>query len=413
MQLERRLAIILTMLTVVAIPATALIIHLPHGQEMDFSVLYLALAALAVLVTVQNMVLFYPSKHGRLFPRIPPFYLGIIVYHIVICVTIYFSGGLESPLYYAALIAPIIAGISCELPLAMTSTSILALLYIAVVLTYNDFRLEQLQPLIFNVLYLYLACLFANRLALELRRQEQAKDEVANLGGFIRKLEKAKSEFVSMVSHELRTPLTSIQGFSEILTTMEMGPEKKHEFYRIILNESERLSRLITNLLNLSKIEAGIELNREMVNLADLVEEEMEFFRSHTGDHELKYLGGGQLPQVYGDRDRIHQVINNLLSNAIKYSPRGGTVEVETGVEGKFVTISVSDQGIGIPADELPHVFESFHRVENKELSGITGTGLGLAIVKHLVDLHGGKITVRSEPEVGSTFTVYIPIRGV
>jgi signal transduction histidine kinase len=413
MELERRLAGILTIIAVVAIPATAFLIHLPHGQEIDYSVLYLSLAALTVLVTVQNMALFYPSKHGKLFPRVPPFFIGIVIFHFVICVTIFFSGGLESPLYYAALIGPIVAGISLELPLATASTSILALLYMVVAFTYGNFRPELVQPLAFNVFYFYLACLLANRLALELRRQEQSKDEVANLGEFIRRLEKAKSEFVSMVSHELRTPLTSIHGFSEILATKDMELDKKLEFYRIILNESERLSRLITNLLNLSKIEAGIELNREMINLADLVEEDMEFFQSQTDKHELKYLGSSQLPQVYGDQDRIHQVIKNLLSNAIKYSPDGGPVEVETGVEGKYVTITVTDYGIGIPTDELPHIFERFRRVENKELAGIAGTGLGLAIVKHLVELHGGKTTVRSEPDQGSTFTVYIPIRGV
>jgi len=413
MELERRLAGILTIIAVVAIPATAFIIHLPHGQEIDYSVLYISLAALTVLITVQNMALFYPSKHGRLFPRIPPFFIGIAIFNFIICVIIFFSGGLESALYYAALIGPIAAGISLELPLATASTSILVLLYMVVVFTYGGFRVEQVQSVAFNVLYFYLACLLANRLALELRRQEQSKDEVSNLGDFIRRLEKAKSEFVSMVSHELRTPLTSIHGFSEILTTKEMELDKKQEFYRIILNESERLSRLITNLLNLSKIEAGIELNREMINVADLVEEDMEFFQSQTDKHELKYLGGNQLPQVYGDRDRIHQVIKNLLSNAIKYSPAGGPVEMETGVEGKYLTIAVTDHGIGIPADELPHIFERFRRVENKELSGIAGTGLGLAIVKHLVELHGGKITVHSEPDQGSTFTVHIPIRGV
>jgi two-component system phosphate regulon sensor histidine kinase PhoR len=265
----------------------------------------------------------------------------------------------------------------------------------------------------FNVLYLYLACLLSNRLALELRRKEQSKDEVANLGDFIRRLEKAKSEFVSMVSHELRTPLTSIHGFSEILTAKEMEQEKKQEFYRIILNESERLSRLITNLLNLSKIEAGIELNREMISVPNLVEEDMEFFQSQTDVHELRYLGTRHLPRIYGDKDRVHQVIKNLLSNAIKYSPDGGTVEVETGVEGKYVTIAITDHGIGIPPDELSRIFERFRRVERKEASGIGGTGLGLAIVKHLVDLHGGKMAVRSELGEGSTFTVFLPIRGV
>lgn len=215
-----------------------------------------------------------------------------------------------------------------------------------------------------------------------------------------------------MASHELRTPLTSIHGFSEILRTKDMEPEKKTEFYRIILNESERLSRLINNLLNLSTIEAGIELNREMVNFTELIEEDIEFFQSQTGIHQLNYHGPRQLPLVYGDPDRIHQIFKNILSNAIKYSPDGGPVEIETGIEGKYVTVTVTDQGIGIPADDLPHIFDRFRRVERKEMSDITGTGLGLAIVKHLVDIHGGQIKVRSETGQGTTFTVFIPIRG-
>jgi len=142
MELERRLAGILTVIAVIAIPATAFLVHLPHGQEIDYSVLYISLAALTVLVTVLNMVLFYPSKHGRLFPRVPPFFIGIVIFHFVICVTIFFSGGLESPLYYAALIGPIVAGITLELPLAAASTSIVAFLYIVVAFTYCEFRPE-------------------------------------------------------------------------------------------------------------------------------------------------------------------------------------------------------------------------------------------------------------------------------
>ena len=215
MDLERRLAVILTVVAAVAIPVTALLIHLPHAQEIDYSILYLSLAALVVLVGVQNMILFYPSKHGKLFPRVPPFFIGIVIYYLIICVAVYFSGGLNSPIYYAALIGPIVAGISFELSAAMASTSILALLYLVMVFTHSSLSMESIQPLAFNVLYLYLACLLSNRLALELRRKEQSKDEVANLGEFIRRLEKAKSEFVS-ANHSVCTRLTSFFGSLEI-----------------------------------------------------------------------------------------------------------------------------------------------------------------------------------------------------
>ncbi|MDI6831471.1 MAG: ATP-binding protein [Actinomycetota bacterium] len=413
MQLERRLAWLLTVAAAVAVPVLAVIIHLPHREEMDHSVLYLCLAAVAVLVTAQNLVLLYPSRQGKLFPRLPDLFVGLLFYHFIICTAVYFSGGVESPLFPAALIGPIAAGLAFELSAAGASTAALAAMYAAVVLARSGAESAVLQPLALNLSFLALACLMSNRLSLELRRQEQSRDEVESLGEFIRRLEKAKSEFVSMVSHELRTPLTSIRGFSEILESKDLEPEKKQEFYRIILNESERLSRLINNLLNLSRIEAGIELNREMTDLAELLREDIDLFQSQTDIHELRYLGSQPLPPVYCDQDRMHQVIKNLLSNAVKYSPQGGLIEVDTGVEGKYVTVSVTDHGIGIPPEDLPHIFERFRRAENQGQWGITGTGLGLAIVKHLVELHGGKISVRSEPGKGSTFTVYVPIRGL
>ncbi|MBC7247528.1 MAG: hypothetical protein H5T73_07100 [Actinobacteria bacterium] len=412
MNMERKLAGILTIMAIIAIPLTALIIHLPHEQEMDHSMLYLVLAALGVLVIVHHLVILYPSRHGRLFPRLPPLFIGICVYDVIVCAAIYFSGGVSSTLYYAALIGPVAAGICCDLVPALLNTSFLAAAYTLVTVTSGDFAVANVQALACNVLYLFLACYLSSRISLELRRQEQSRNEVATLGEFIRRLEKAKSEFVSVVSHEIRTPLTSIHGFSEILATKDLEPAKRQEFYRIIQVEAERLSSLITNLLNLSRIEAGLELKHEMVDIPRLVTEDVEFFQSQTSSHRLRYLGSRHVPMVYADPERLHQVMKNLLSNAIKYSPDGGPVEVTTEVEGKYVTISVSDRGIGIPAEELPRIFERFSRVEREEVLGISGTGLGLAIVKHIVELHGGKVTVRSEQGQGSTFTVYLPIRG-
>lgn len=412
MSLERKLAGILTTMAVIAIPAMAFIIHLPHEQKMDHSMLYLVLVALSVLVIVHHLVILYPGRHGKLLPRLPPLFIGITVYNLIVCAAIFFSGGVSSPLYYAALIGPLAAGICCELTPALLNTSLLAAAYILVTVTSGDFAVADIQSLACNFFYLYLACFLSNRVSLELRRLEQSRNEVTTLGDFIRRLEKAKSEFVSVVSHEIRTPLTSIHGFSEILATKDLEPKKRQEFYRIIQGESERLSRLITNLLNLSRIEAGLELNRELVDIPRLVLEDVEFFQTQAASHRLQYLGSRQVPMVYADPERLHQVMKNLLSNAIKYSPDGGPVEVTTEVEGKYVAISVKDQGIGIPPEELPRIFERFSRVEREEALGISGTGLGLAIVKHLIELHGGKVTVQSEEGRGSTFTVYLPIRG-
>jgi len=409
---QRKLAEQLTAFAAVGILAAALIIHLPHDQKMDHSMLYVILAALSILVFAHHLILLYPSRQGKILARVPPFFLGLAAYYALACAAVFFSDKLSSPLYYTLLPGPVIAGAFFELWTALLSTSMLAGLYLAVSLSSRPFTAQDLQPLAFNVVYLYLACFLSNRLALELWRLEQSRREMAGLGDFIRRLEKAKSEYVSMVAHEIRTPLTSIQGFSEMAASPDTPPEKRKEYYRIILTESERLSRLVTNLLNLSRIEAGLELNREPVDVPELVLGEMEFFRSQTDVHRLEYKGSRDIPTVFADPERLRQVLQNLLSNAIKYSPGGGRVEVETGREGRYVTISVRDEGIGIPAEELPRIFERFSRVERDEATGISGTGLGLAIVKHLVELHGGKITAQSEPGRGSTFTVYLPIRG-
>ena len=409
---QRKLAEQLTAFAAVGILAAALIIHLPHDQKMDHSMLYVILAALSILVFAHHLILLYPSRQGKILARVPPFFLGLAAYYALACAAVFFSDKLSSPLYYTLLPGPVIAGAFFELWTALLSTSMLAGLYLAVSLSSRPFTAQDLQPLAFNVVYLYLACFLSNRLALELWRLEQSRREMAGLGDFIRRLEKAKSEYVSMVAHEIRTPLTSIQGFSEMAASPDTPPEKRKEYYRIILTESERLSRLVTNLLNLSRIEAGLELNREPVDVPELVLGEMEFFRSQTDVHRLEYKGSRDIPTVFADPERLRQVLQNLLSNAIKYSPGGGRVEVETGREGRYVTISVRDEGIGIPAEELPRIFEKFSRVERDEATGISGTGLGLAIVKHLVELHGGKITAQSEPGRGSTFTVYLPIRG-
>lgn len=412
MDFQRKLAGQLTAFAAAGILAVAFIIHLPHEQEMDHSMLYVVLAAVSALVLAHHVILLYPSGQGKVFTRIPPFFLGLTIYHAMACVAVFFSGGLYSPLYYALLAGSVVTGVFLETGTAFIETSLLALMYLLACLSARSLANAYLQPLFLDLFYLYLACYLSNRAALELRRLEESRREVANLGDFIRRLEKAKSEYVSMVAHEIRTPLTSIQGFSEMAASQDTTPEKKHEYYRIILQESERLSRLVTNLLSLSRIEAGLELNRESVDLPELIAGELEFFRSQTEIHQLEYRGSREIPPVYADPERLRQVIQNLLSNAIKYSPEGGRVEVRTGLEGKYVTISVQDEGIGIPPEELPRIFERFSRVERAEATGISGTGLGLTIVKHMVELHGGKVTARSEPGKGSTFTVYLPLRG-
>jgi two-component system phosphate regulon sensor histidine kinase PhoR len=225
-----------------------------------------------------------------------------------------------------------------------------------------------------------------------------------------------KTDFVSSVSHELKTPLASIKAYIEMLLDGEVEDDKtRQEFYQIISSESDRLSRLIENILGISRIEAGVtKVVRAPVSLTGVVKQALDVARPQAQTKNIQLVD--QLApvfyQVEADQDMIYQAVLNLISNAIKYTDQGGTVTVRVGVdEGRGVaTCEVEDTGLGIPADDLPHVFDKFYRVKaNKKLA--KGTGLGLTLVKHIVEtVHEGKLTVTSDEGHGSTFALEMPV---
>jgi len=229
----------------------------------------------------------------------------------------------------------------------------------------------------------------------------------------IRSIERMKTAFVSTVSHELRTPLTSIKGFISTLLMDEEGfdTETRHEFYTIIDTECDRLTRLISDLLNVSRIEAGraLDLNPKEVALPSLIDRVVTAQKSYTTKHEFDIQVDGSLPTIIADEDKVDQILTNLTNNAIKYSPDGGTITIRGREEDGMVVISVADQGMGIPKEHLPKVFDRFHRVDNRDTRKVGGTGIGLYLVKHLVEAHGGTISVESEVGKGSTFTFTLP----
>ena len=232
----------------------------------------------------------------------------------------------------------------------------------------------------------------------------------------IRNVERMKTAFVSTVSHELRTPLTSIKGFVSTLLQDTEGyfdQETRLEFYGIIDNECDRLKRLIDDLLNVSRIESGraLQMNWGEFEPLAIVEKVMQAQRSYTDKHRLILDFNGEVPKLLGDADKFDQILTNLLSNAIKYSPAGGEVRVEVEASDHDLTLSVSDQGIGVPADKLPRIFEKFERVDNRDTRQAGGTGIGLFLVKHLVERHEGTIDVRSAVGKGTTFTVHLPLK--
>jgi two-component system phosphate regulon sensor histidine kinase PhoR len=223
----------------------------------------------------------------------------------------------------------------------------------------------------------------------------------------VQRLDQVRRDFLSNVSHELRTPLASIRALVEI---MEDGvePEEQPEFFRRIRQQVDRLTTLVNELLDLSRIESGaIALEPEAVQLGDLVDEAASLLRPRTEALRVGIANEGCALTVEADRASLLRVVSNLLDNAVKFSPEGGTVRVSAEDEGPLVALSVSDSGPGINEQNLPRVFERFYKGDASRAE--PGVGLGLAIVKHLVRAHGGTVTVESKPGAGATFTVRLP----
>ena len=244
------------------------------------------------------------------------------------------------------------------------------------------------------------------------KRAEEALKEYA------RKIEEAnqkKSEFISDVSHELRTPLASIKGFTSTLRgDNNIDLDTREDFMKIIEEETDRLTRIIEDLLDLSRIESGrIKLKRENIKLADLIIKSVETIREQAEKKhlELKTELPEKFPFVYADPDKISQVIINLLGNAIKYTEQG-EISVSARADNGYVQVDVSDTGKGISKEDIPKLFKKFTRLEANE-SKIPGTGLGLSITKALVELHGGEIFVESEVGRGSKFSFKLPVSAV
>ncbi len=229
----------------------------------------------------------------------------------------------------------------------------------------------------------------------------------------LRTLNRMKSRFVSNVSHELRTPIATIK---LLVHLMQQQPDKRDEYLEPLMREAEHQAKLVRDILEMSRVDAGrFEIRPEPVSLNDLVEMAVMNHenRAHGQGLTLTYEPGEPDPIAMADSQWMMQVMNNLLSNAIRYTPEGGTIEVYTGTEAadgrSWATVQVSDTGIGIPEDELPYIFDRFFRGEQPRKMQISGTGLGLAILKEIVELHGGRVTVESKLNEGSSFTVHLP----
>jgi PAS domain S-box-containing protein len=228
-----------------------------------------------------------------------------------------------------------------------------------------------------------------------------------------READALKDTFISVVSHELKTPVSIIKGYAETLHRPEAreNGELAEEMLDGIVQESDRLARLVDDLLDASRLQAGGLPFHEVedVDLPFIVRRIVDRYSSQTDIHTLSVDIPRDFPLIKGDPHRLEQVIDNLVSNAIKYSPHGGKIEIRGTSNAAEVVLTVSDQGVGIPPDEQERIFDRFYRVEGPETRAVSGTGLGLYITRAIVEAHGGRCWVRSQPGQGATFFIALP----
>ena len=229
--------------------------------------------------------------------------------------------------------------------------------------------------------------------------------------------EQMRREFVANVSHELRTPVTSIRSYAETLEAAgdSLDPETEQHFLEVIVSESDRMTKIVQDLLLLSRFDAGsLQFDFASFSFEKSIRDvfDAQLLEAQQHHHDFRLSLDGSLPEIRGDRSRIEQVLMNMISNAIKYTHDGGRIRVTAGVKGGEVYCTVRDNGVGIPKEDLNRIFERFYRVDKTRSRATGGTGLGLSIAHEIVERHDGRFTLKSQPGKGTSITVWLPIGG-
>jgi signal transduction histidine kinase len=302
-------------------------------------------------------------------------------------------------LFAIALVLPWIAMgwlISTAQMQAMAPSAVLATLVVRSVLTagVGAFLVQQLR--------------WRERAQIELDRAREAAETAS----------RAKSEFLANMSHELRTPLNAIIGFSEMIRNGMAGPlsTRYRDYGGDILSSGRHLLNLINEILDLSKLEAGqFRLNEEFVDLAATVRASLRFVEAQAASAKVELRSNGltNLPLIHADERRVLQVLINLLSNAVKFTQDGGSVSVAVAIQKDGLRIEVRDSGIGMAPEEVAKALEPFGQIESALSRNREGTGLGLPLAKRLVDMHGGSLSLSSEPGVGTVATIMLPLERI
>lgn len=286
----------------------------------------------------------------------------------------------------------------------------------------------------FLSIFIYFYKLYADRQRMELKAEmtedllklnkqlEKKSKELESANRSLEEIDRRKTDFLNTVAHDLRTPLTSIRSYSDLLLRYgERSKKNRDEYAEIIKKESIRLSNLIDNFLDISKIEAGlVDYNREEFDIKELIDDFVKLFQGEGEAYQITINCevAKDLSRIYGDKERLGQVFSNLLSNSIKFTQPEGSIKIkasniainENGATVPYIQISVSDTGVGIPQESLGKIFEKFVQISHRDFKSTRGTGLGLTIAKKIIEQHGGKIEVESEEGKGTTFTFTLKV---
>jgi len=226
----------------------------------------------------------------------------------------------------------------------------------------------------------------------------------------IKELDRVRAEFLATVSHDLRSPLATIRGYVDLLEKVGPVTDQQREFLEKIRRSIVHLTALVSDLVELGRIEASVEMEMEPFHLESIIDAVVDGYRQIAAEKGLTLKWElTPLPLIRGNPHRLRRVMENLLSNAVKYNREGGWIKVTAEYREGYIVVQVADSGIGIPPEDLPHVFDRFYRVQRPETEDIEGTGLGLSIVKSIIEKHGGRVWVESRPGEGSTFTFLLP----
>lgn len=230
------------------------------------------------------------------------------------------------------------------------------------------------------------------------------------------KLDNMRKEFVADVSHELKTPITTIKSYTETLLNTEVDRDMRNEFLSIIDEECDRMARIVRELLQLSNFDAKrVKLNKEVIELNEFIDRIYSKIKISALEKEQEIVinNHAREEEIFADKDTLEQVILNIITNAIKYTENGGRIEIDTSKKQNFMYITISDNGIGIPEEDLSRIFERFYRVDKARARELGGTGLGLPIAKYIVESHGGEIKINSIYKQGTTVEIILPMENV